>query len=135
MERDKTHMEKVLGQHLAQPGELEIPGLRKFAQSDVLYFLLVSDEQPRALFEKILNFAHPPNAKSGGAVEGRCIITTPKEDRFYAVIFRGDLAGWKKDIELGASSIGSELATIEDSRLVTREGCVFDLAECEVEFF
>lgn len=127
-------METVLGSDIAQPDELEVPGSKDSDCDRVLYFTVNKGKNARALFQKILNFSNPPNAQSGGAHEGGCLITTMTAEVFCSVQFRGDLVGWRKDIELGAAAVGSELATIENGNLVTFDGRSFSLAECTIEF-
>lgn len=134
MTRKKSQMETVLGVHIAQRDEREIPGLNKKSESKVLYFLVIDGQETRSLFKKITTFSNPLNAQSGGVHEGGCIIITPKNDKFSALRFRGDLTGWQKDIELGAAAIGSELASIENGNLVVFDGRSYSLAECKIEF-
>ncbi|MEJ8563509.1 hypothetical protein QTO30_21230 [Yoonia sp. GPGPB17] len=134
MKRPTTHMENVLGSKIAQPDELEIPGSEEFDSDRVLYFSVKKGQSARALFQRILNFSDPPNAQSGGAHEGGCLIETTTSEIFCAVRFRGDLVGWRKDIEQGAAAVGSELARIENGNLVTFDGRSFSLTECTIEF-
>lgn len=134
MTRPKTKMEKVLGSHIAQPDELEVPGSKDADSDRVLYFAVSKGKSARALLQKILNFSDPPNAQSGGAHEGGCLITTTTSETFCAVQFRGDLVGWRKDIELGAAAVGSELARIENGNLKTFGGRSFSLTDCTIEF-
>jgi len=64
-----------------------------------------------------------------------CYLTLPDDSIFHAVGYHGDLAGWKQDIETGATEQNIALARIDGNKLVVSDGRVFALSDCKATFY
>ncbi len=69
-----------------------------------------------------------------GVNEAGCSITPLDGPLFHAVIYHGDIDGWRKDIEAGAKGMGLLLAQIEGDQFVITDGRSIPLSECKIEF-
>jgi hypothetical protein len=137
----------------------KVPGTYSRAGDRVIYF---SDNKKkhkfRTQFWRLMEFAKPSYAKNGGSINEGCKITTPDGTLFHAIAYRGDLDGWKKQMEVGAEGLGLLLAWIEgdkfvftsdgrghlpktdeifldNNRLVISDGRSFLLSECKIELY
>lgn len=127
-------LEKILGGKIERADERIVPGTDGVSTREVAYFSDDGKNKFRKQFKNITCFSEPPNATFGGIVEAGCDITPPGGPLFHAVIYHGDLCGWRKDIDEGASGLGLLLARIEGERFIISDGRSFPLSECKVEF-
>ena len=72
--------------------------------------------------------------KDGGALIEGCALTLPSGRRFQALSYRGDIEGWRRQVELGAEALGVSLGQLMDGALVLEDGTSYPLADCQVEF-
>jgi len=117
------------------PTVREIPGAIEVDGRDFWY---VEDDGKGAfnkLFPKLLSAISPPFHRSGGAITGGCSLTLPDGRVFHCLSYKGDLAGWKKQVTQGARKLGLELAQIKADKIELIHGETFLLSECEVDFY
>jgi len=100
-------------------------------------FLYVSDDGGDfpSLFEKLTTYANPPVAKSGGAITENCRLRLPDGRTFHAVSFKGDLEGWRLDIERSAKAIGLEIGRIVDGHFIPSDGQPISLLDCAIYLY
>ena len=134
MSDDLGDLERILGGKLERADNRVVPGTDGSTTREVIYFLDDGRNKFRKQFRSLTNFTDPPNAAHGGVNEGGCDIQTPDGSIFHAVIFHGDLTGWRKDIAEGAKGLGLLLAWIRGDQFVVSDGRSFFLSECTVEF-
>lgn len=110
------------------PGTVNVPGRE---------FLYVSDDGGDfpSLFERLTTFANPPAAKSGGAITENCRLRLLDGRTFHAISFRGDLDGWRLDIERSAKALGLQIGKIVDSHFIPSDGQPIPLADCTVYLY
>jgi len=127
-------LEKILGGKLERSDARVIPGTDGAATREAMYFSDDGKNKFRKQFKNITCFADPTNATSGGINEAGCSITPLGGPLFHAVIYHGDINGWRKDIKVGAEGLGLLLARIEDDQFVISDGRSIPLSECKIEF-
>jgi hypothetical protein len=74
----------------------------------------------------------PPIPTYGGVMMEYWLVETPTHETFYSVLLRGDVEGWRKQIELGAIELGLKFATVIDSDFVVSDGSRYALSECSI---
>jgi hypothetical protein len=111
-----------------------IPGSVPVEGKEFVYFADDKKSNPRKQFNLLTQYSNPPHAKNGAVTTQGCTITLPDSSKFYAIAYRGDIAGWRKDIEEGAFALSLSLGKIESEQFVVSDGRVFPLCECKVQF-
>ncbi len=127
-------LETVLGGKLERLDARVIPGTDGTTTREAVYFSDDGKNKFRKQFKNITCFADPTNATSGGVNEAGCSITPLDGPLFHAVIYHGDIDGWRKDIEAGAKGLGLLLARIEGDQFVITDGRSIPLSKCKIEF-
>lgn len=87
------------------------------------------------LFFKITTQINPPISQNGGAMAENCKLRLPTNELFHALSYKGDIEGWRKQIELGAEQLGLLTGKIVGNNIELSDGQVFPLSECKVEFY
>ena len=129
-----SEMERILGRRFKS--ERTIPGTTlSSAGRRVIYVSEDTAIEFRKIFHDLLGKAQPLSPKDGGAILAGCMITLPDGRRFHAVSFKGDIPGWSKQIELGASAYNLEIATLANGEISVVSNGKFGLGECKVEFY
>lgn len=127
-------LERILGGPLEKNDARVIPGREQVSTREVIYFSDDGKNKFKKQFKNITCFSEVPSAICGGVNEAGCNITPPDGPVFHAVIYHGDLVGWKKDIEEGAKGLNLLLAKVDNDLFVISDGRKFLLSECKVEF-
>jgi len=127
-------LEKVLGGKLERSDARVIPGTDGATTREAIYFSDDGKSKFRKQFKNITCFSEPPNATSGGINEAGCSITPRNGPLFHAVVYHGDIDGWRKDIEAGAEGLGLLLARIEGDQFMVSDGRSVPLSDCKIEF-
>ena len=86
-------------------------------------------------FIKLIQAVQPAIPSHGGAITGGCELTLPDGRKFHAMSYKGDLIGWRKQIELGAKHLGCATARIGDDDLYVSDASAFPLAACHARFY
>lgn len=111
------------------PGTVPITGRR---------FLYVEDRGGESFaksgFHRLLGAVDPPHMKSGGAMVEGCEAVIADGTRFQAVSYKGDLDGWRRQLEEGARQLGLRLADMSDGGLVICGDRVIPLDEITFVF-
>lgn len=127
-------LERILGGKLERSDARVIPGTDGATTREAIYFSDDGKSKFRKQFKNITCFAEPPNATSGGVSEGGCSITPTHGPLFHAVVYHGDIEGWRKDIKAGAEGLGLLLARVEGDQFVISDGRSIPLSDCKIEF-
>jgi hypothetical protein len=86
--------------------ERKIPGTTVTEGREYRYVSCGNDADITALFKKVIREINPPLATSGGAVNEGCKVTLPSGECYFAVSYKGDIEGWRQQIEQGAATLG-----------------------------
>lgn len=113
--------------------ERRIPGTVARDDRGYVYFADDGSADFGRQFTDLVRFHQPNCATSGGVLEEGCRIRLPAGSVFHAISYKGDLDGWRRQIELGARGLQRELATIEGDRFALSDGRVYPLADCTIE--
>jgi hypothetical protein len=111
-----------------------IPGTQA---TDGREFRYVSDagmETFGTFFKKLIRFVSPPIPKDGGALIEGCKITLPDGEIWQAISYKGDIEGWRQQVEQGAKALGAKIARIDGESIVLNDAHSFRLADCKIEF-
>lgn len=54
---------------------------------------------------------------------------------FHALSYKGDLNGWRKQIEKGAANLGLITGKIIDNKLILTTGENYNIEDCKIEFY
>ncbi len=111
-----------------------IAGSEADAEREVRYVVEPMNEEFPTLFNKLVRHVSPPIAKQGGVVIEGCKLTLPTGEQFQAVSYRGDIEGWRRQIEQGAAAMHLLTGRIAEETLVLTDGRSYRLADCEISF-
>jgi len=125
-----SELEKIHGGPIGHKGI--IPGTVPVEGVEHAYFCDGSAKGAR--FHDLTSHSKPLHAQRGAVIGDGCHLTLPDGSIFHAVQYHGDIAGWWKDMEEGATEQKITLARIEADKLVISDGRVFALSECTAEF-
>jgi hypothetical protein len=107
-----------------------IPGAVPVAGRGVVYFSHEGQRPWSKQFDAITTYSNPPHAQHGGVGAAGLNLALPDGSVFYAIDYHGDLAGWRQDIEEGATGLNITLARIDGDKFVVADGRVFALSDC-----
>jgi hypothetical protein len=129
-----TDLERILG--LGPFDERRpIPGTVPVGGREFLYVLDDGTDDFSALFEKLTAGSTGHRATTGGAITENCRLFLPDGRLFHALSYKGDLEGWRKDIEEAVDTLGLQVAAISIDRLVLSDGHSVALSDCRTEFY
>ncbi|MDY7560885.1 hypothetical protein QN382_23370 [Pseudomonas sp. 10B1] len=134
MSSDREVLERILGGEIEQRGARTVPGLNPVEGVEFVYYQDDKKLKPKKLFKSLLDGVNPRSAKKGGRVSDSCNVVFPDGSLFHAMSYHGDLEGWRKDIEVGAKSLGLLLARIEGDQFIISDGRSIPLSDCKIEF-
>lgn len=117
--------------------EREVPGVVPVEWREYCY---VSDDGcdkfvGKGLFDKLTSQIEPPIPKSGGVMTENCKLWLPSGELLHAISYKGDLDGWRMQIEQGAKILGLFIGKIISGRIVLSDARSYDLSDCTVEFY
>lgn len=125
-------MERALGEKIEPLAEQHMPGLVVSSTVGVVYF---QDDGQHGLYEqfdRLTERVAPSLAQHGGVATTRHTLTLPTGQIFHALRYRGDLEGWRRQIEEGARILGVTLGSIcNGADFELSDGRVFALADCK----
>lgn len=119
-----------------------IPGAIKVAGREFLY---ISDDGndfftqtssglgKQSLFDLVTSLFEI--AQSGGVISENCKLWLPTNELFHGLSYKGDLEGWRKQIEMGAEKLGLLTCRITDENVELSDGRIYSLIECEFELY
>lgn len=129
----KSKMSEVLGLGSIQINR-EVPGLQPTDGREIRYISDEGIESFGMFFKKIIRFVSPPIPKDGGALIEGCKITLPGGEALQAISYKGDIAGWRLQIEQGAEAFGAKIAKIHDESIIIDAVTSIPLVSCKIEF-
>lgn len=134
MVMDKELLESLLGGPIST--ERIVPGTHLFEGREYRYVSNKSQVKFDDLFHELFNVP-PKIPRNGGAVLEGCKITLPDGDIFEAVSYKGDVEGWRRQLEQGAKALNEEVARIDidTDSIVLNDMRSFRLADCIIEFY
>lgn len=115
----------------------EIPGATPVEWREYCY---VSDDGcnkfiGKGLFDKLTGQIDPPIPTGGGAMAENCKLWLPSGELLHALSYKGDIDGWRKQIEQGAKQLGLFTGKIVNNEITLSDGRSFELAMCKFEFY
>lgn len=131
---DKKLLERVLGHPIRK--ERRVPGTYLVEGREFCYVSNKSQVKFGELFHKLFNVP-PIIPQNGGALIEGCKITLPNGDIFEAVSYKGDIEGWRQQLEQGAKALNEELAgiDIDTDSIVLNDTRSFRLTDCIIDFY
>lgn len=126
-------METLLGLGSIQMDRI-IPGMQLIEGREFCYVSNQCQEDFVTFFKKLIRHVSPPIPQSGGAMIEGCKITLPDGEVFQAFSYKGDIAGWRLQIEQGAKSLNVRLARIDADSIVLDDSQSFFLKDCKIDF-
>lgn len=117
--------------------KIEIPGITPVEWREYRY---VSDDGNdhfigEGLFISVTNKIKPLIPKSGGAITENCKLWLPSGELLHALSYKGDIEGWRKQIEQGAKELGLFTGKIVGSEIILSDNRHYELASCKIEFY
>lgn len=127
-------IEKVIGHPICK--ERRVPGTYLVEGREYRYVSNKRQVKFGKLFHELCSVP-PAIAQNGGALIEGCKITLPNGDIFEAVSYKGDIDGWRQQIEKGAKAFNEELARIDidTDSIVLNDMRSFRLADCIIDFY
>lgn len=127
-----SEMERVLGAQIGRDEE-KLWGTGEGEDPQKVRLVTLPIKGSRAgNFSKVTEAVSPPRLKNGGCVLQNDLLT-PDGERFAVLTFHGDVEGWQRQIEEGATLLGLKSAKILGDNLVLSDGRSFPLESCKLE--
>lgn len=126
-------MEEILGGPI--PKERPIPGSVPSEDREWWYVEVEGSSDFKGLFRALVRAVQPAIPASGGAMDEGCELTLPDGRKFHALSYRGDLAGWRKQIAEGAEKVGVKAVLVVDGDLVFSGAERIPVANCTARFY
>ena len=113
-----------------------MPGTRLVEGREFRYVSNKSQGKFDKLFHKLWNVP-PIIPQNGGALIEGCKITLPNGDIFEAVSYKGDIDGWRQQLEQGAKALKEEWARMDmdTDSIVLDDMRSFRLEDCNIDFY
>ena len=115
--------------------ERKIPGTFVDVDREYRYVSDDGENDFSKLFKKLTMHQNPRKATDGGAITENCKIKLPDGSIFHGLSYRGDIEGWREDIEQQARMLSLLTAKIQDDKVEVSDGRSFSLSDCTVEFY
>ncbi|MFH6986330.1 hypothetical protein ACHRVW_01155 [Flavobacterium collinsii] len=114
----------------------EIPGINPVQWREFRY--IADDGTHKFLengFRKLTNQVNPPIAKIGGVITENCKLWLPSGELFHALSYKGDIEGWRSQIEQGAKQLNLLTGKIVNQEIVLSDSRQYSLSLCRFEFY
>ena len=129
----KNKMEELLGFGPIERNRI-VPGKQPIEGREFCYIADEGQEDFGKIFKKIIRYISPPIPQNGGAMIEGCKITLPNGEVFQAISYKGDIEGWRMQIEQGTRALNVNLARIDDESIVLDNIHSFLLIDCRIDF-
>jgi len=116
------------------PTERAVPGTQLFEGREYCYVSNNSQKDFKKTFDELVDYVSPPIPKDGGVINEACKLTLPNGEIFQAISYRGDIEGWRRQIEQGAKALNEKIAKIETDSIVLDDMQSFRLTDCRIDF-
>ncbi len=130
----KREMEELLGLGHIQD-KRRIPGTELVEGREFRYVRHEGGAQFGLFFTKLIWHVDPPIPSGGGAMIEGCEITLPSGELFQAISYKGDIDGWRSQVQRGAEALKVSVARISGGSIVLGENQSFLLSDCKVRFY
>lgn len=119
-----------------------IPGTIKVEGREYLYISEDGEDfftknsravEKQSLFDKVTSLFEI--AQSGGVISENCKLRLPTNELFHGLSYKGDIEGWRKQIEQGAELLGLLTGKISENNLELSDGRIYALSDCKIEFY
>lgn len=108
-----------------------LKGSRPVEGREYRWLELPTGKPQRKVFTAVTNAG--TRATDGGVIDSDQRILTPDGRTFLGISYKGDIDGWRLDIEEGATLNGLLVAAVEGTTLVcTNSDGSYELSECEL---
>lgn len=87
----------------------------------------------QSLFDKVTSLFEI--AQSGGVISENCKLRLPTNELFHGLSYKGDIEGWRKQIEQGAEQLGLLTGKISENNIELSDGRIYALSDCKIEFY
>ncbi|EDS4738672.1 hypothetical protein B0C58_004729 [Salmonella enterica subsp. enterica serovar Oranienburg] len=117
--------------------EREIPGATPVKWREYRYVLDDGRDSfiGNGLFNKLTGQIAPLIPTSGGAITENCKLLLPSGECLQALSYKGDIEGWRKQIEKGAKELGLFTGKIMGDEIILSDNRRYKLSACKVEFY
>lgn len=129
----KKKMEELLGLGSIERNRI-VPGIQPIEGREFCYIADEGQEDFGIFFKKIIRCIASPIPQNGGAMIEGCKITLPNGEVFQAISYKGDIEGWRMQIEQGARALNVKLARIDEGAIVLDNIRSFLLIDCRIDF-
>lgn len=126
---DKS-LQKILG--VEKVDDPSLPGTRSRDAGRVIYILLQGYADSYEAFDEVTSKVDPPIPTHGAVLVEDWLVETPTDEIFYPLFFHGDVEGWRRQIESGATQLGLKMAEIKDGTFAVSDGQIFLLSDCTI---
>jgi hypothetical protein len=124
-------LEKTIDGYIQR--ERKLPGTVHIDGKEFIYFADNGAGDFRKQFLTLITKIKPSHQREGGVISQACRIHLPDGSLFHGISYRGDIEGWRQQIEDGAKELGVLLAKIQDDRIVFSDGRSAALGDCVLE--
>lgn len=108
-----------------------LEGSRPVPGREYRWLELPANKPERQVFNAVMNAG--THATAGGVIDSDQRILTPDGRTFLGISYKGDIEGWRLDIEEGATGQGLLVAAVQGTRLICTNGSgSYELSECEL---
>lgn len=118
------------------PGTIKVEGREHlYISDDGEGFFTKSSRtiEKQSLFDKVTSLFEI--AQSGGVISENCKLRLPTNELFHGLSYKGDIEGWRKQIEQGAELLGLLAGKISENNLELSDGRIYALSDCKIEFY
>ena len=118
------------------PGTITVEGRAHLSVSDdgEDFFTKRSRSVKRqSLFDRVTSLFKI--AQSGGVISENCKLRLPTHELFHGLSYKGDIEGWRKQIEKGAEHLGLLTGKVSNNSIELSDGRIYALSDCEIEFY
>jgi hypothetical protein len=130
----REQIERILGGKVTPFDEQPLPGIEPLDDAEVVYFADSGIGTLFQQFDRLTEKVDAPAVKGGGVATTRHAVGIPDGRLFHAIKYRGDLAGWRRQIAEGAKLLGISLGKIENGEtFTTSDGLSIPLSMCKHE--
>lgn len=109
----------------------KIPGFYEVEGREYRYVSFDGAADVSALFKEVVRKINPPLAVSGGVVNENCSVFMPNGESYFALSYKGDIEGWRAQIQKGAEILGLKIAKISGSNFLLCDGTEVDVSRCK----
>lgn len=112
----------------------EIPGTIQTEYREYRYVADDGNDNFFDIFCKITEFSKPI-ATHGGVITENCKLWLPNNQLFHALSYKGDIQGWRQQIEQRATYLGLITGKVKNHFIYLSDDTKYALSDCVIEFY